>query len=149
MIATTSPLKLINFHLYEKHFLFIEPEKEVEDWSLILGQYTIEIDFGYQTLEDDFFQVWVKIGVNNIDDKLPGVQLLAQGAGIFQLHDAEKLEEQVAGNLRVFSSLNIVINSLRGELSNATSQSPIGRYYLPAIDIGSLIKSKQAKESAE
>ncbi|WP_017733391.1 protein-export chaperone SecB [Nafulsella turpanensis] len=149
MIATTSPLKLVSFYLYEKYLRFIEPEKEVEYWNEIMDQYPIEIDFNHQSLEDDFFQVWVNIEVNTGEEKLPGLHLAAQGVGIFQLSNAEQLQESVAGNLRVFSSLNIVINSLRGELSNASSQSPTGRYYLPAIDIGSLIKSKQATEQAE
>jgi preprotein translocase subunit SecB len=149
MIANTSPLKLINFYLYDKYYRYIEPEKEVENWNEITDQYPIDIDFHHQSLEEDYFQVSVSIEVNPGEEKLPGIHLATHGIGIFQLPDAEKLNESVAGNLRVFSSLNIVINNLRGELNNATSQSPIGRYYLPAIDIGSLIKSKQAQEQAE
>jgi preprotein translocase subunit SecB len=149
MIATTSPLKLINFYLYEKYYRYIEPEKEIENWNEIIEQYPVDIDFHHQSLEEDYFQVSVSIEVNPGEEKLPGVHLIAHGIGIFQLSDADKLNESVAGNLRVFSSLNIVINSLRSELSNATSQSPIGRYYLPAIDIGSLLKTKQAQEQAD
>lgn len=151
MIAQTSPLKLINFTLFDLQYALEIPEDDNpdKDWSEFIPNYVIDIEFDHMPQQDDFFEVYVQIEVNLTDKPLPGFQLAAGGVGVFQLSKDENLDPSLANNLRVFSSLNICINSIRNEFSSVTSQSPLGRYYLPAIDIASLIQQKRAEVGKE
>jgi preprotein translocase subunit SecB len=151
MIAQTSPLKLLNFTLFELEYSSILPDEgdAQPNWEEIIPEYPVEIEFSHKSMEEDIFRVGIRIEVNNGEAPQAGYRLAAEGAGIFRLAADQPLDEKLANNLRVFSSLNICINSIRNEFSSVTSQSPIGRYYLPAIDIASLIQQKREEVEKE
>lgn len=148
MIANKSPLKLQRFVLFELGYAFSVPidQEEELNWFDIIDSYPIDIDFDHLENKDELVEVRIKITVN-AEKEFSGFTLSGQGVGVFSMETDDDIEESLANNLRIFSSLNICINSLRNEFASCTSQSPIGGYYLPAIDIASLIDEKKKEVS--
>ncbi|HPQ35749.1 MAG TPA: protein-export chaperone SecB [Tenuifilaceae bacterium] len=147
MRAKQSPLKLAVFHLVKNSFEFIVPKEDEIIPQVLFESYPIDIDFAHQQLPDSttHIQVFVEIKINN-SKKKSGYSIVVEGMGVFQLDD-KNLENEVAYNLRIFSSLNMMINNLRNIIAQQTAFAPMGVYLMPPIDIKDLIGKKMEKGS--
>jgi preprotein translocase subunit SecB len=147
MRAKQSPLKLAVFHLVKNSFEFIVPKEDEVVPQVLFESYPIDIDFVHQSLPDSTtqLQVFVEIKINS-SKKKSGYCLTAEGMGVFQLDD-KNIEKEVAYNLRIFSSLNMMINNLRNIIAQQTAYAPMGVYLMPPIDIKDLLEKKWKKAS--
>lgn len=145
MRAKKSPLKLLAFHLVKNNFEFIVPKEDEIIPQVLFESYPFDIDFAHHPLSDSttHIQVFVEIKINN-SKKKPGYSLTVEGMGVFQLDD-KNLENEVAYNLRIFSSLNMMINNLRNIIAQQTAFAPMGVYLMPPIDIKDLLEQKSKK----
>lgn len=150
MKANRSPLKLNNFLLLNHHYNFIQPNDD-QEINIIetVNQYNLDIDFTFKEIGKDEFQLFSKIGVNDQEKPLPGYILFVEGVCFFSFDKNIQLTDQNKSNLLHISGLNICINSLRNILASTTANGPFGKYTLPAIDVGQLLKDKQAKLEKE
>ena len=147
MRAKPSPLKLLALHLVRSNFEFIVPKEEEIVPQVLFESYPIDIDFAHQPLPNSttHIQVFVEIKINN-SKKKSGYTLTVEGMGVFQLDD-KNIEKEIAYNLRIFSSLNIMINNLRNIIAQQTAYAPMGVYLMPPIDIKDLLEKKSKKVS--
>ena len=149
MKANKSPLILKNFLLLNLDYQFKQPDsnlkKKVHD---LVDDYNIDVDFTFRKLDQETFQLFTKIGVNDIEEPLPGYILFIEGVCIFSFAKPIDLSDQNKSSLLHYSGLNICINSLRNILSTTTSNGPFGRYILPSIDVSVLLDDKH-KQSVE
>lgn len=141
MIAKKSPLVLNNFLLLNHKYQFIQPV-EAPNIIEIMEQYSIEIDFAIQAVNKEFFQLFTKIEINNIDKPLPGYKMFIEGACIFSFNTNEELTENDKASLLHISGINISINSLRNVIAIITANGPFGKYTLPTIDVNQLLADK-------
>jgi len=149
MIAKKSPLILNNFFLLSHKYQFIHPT-EAPNIIEIMENYHIEIDFGIQGVNDEFFQLFTKIDINNNDKSLPGYKLFIEGACVFAFDKTANLSEIDKASLLHISGINICINSLRNIIAIITSNGPFGKYTLPSIDVNQLLEDKnQMNEKQE
>ncbi|MDP4188507.1 MAG: preprotein translocase subunit SecB [Bacteroidota bacterium] len=141
MIAKESPLILNNFFLLNHQFQSLQPA-EITDIKKITGQYVVEIDFAIRPIDQEYYQLFTKIGVNNIEKPLPGYRIYIEGVCIFSFDKNISLSETEKSSLLHFSGINICINSLRNIIANITANSLIGKYTLPVIDVNQLLADK-------
>lgn len=142
MRAKVSQLKLIGFHILKSEYEFIVPdEKEVIPQKLF-DSYSIDIDFSHHPCEElpSHIQVFVQLKINHTKKKA-GYSFIVRGMGLFKLVD-KKMNASIFHNLRIFSTLNMVINNLRNTIAQQTAFAPMGVYLLPPIDIQDLIRKK-------
>jgi preprotein translocase subunit SecB len=143
MRAHKSPLILNNFFLLNLDYQFRQPDNKSKTNVLdLVDDYNIDIDFAFQNLDKETFQLFTKIGVNDIEEPLSGYILFIEGVCVFSFDKQIELSEQGKSNLLHFSGLNICINSLRNILSTITANGPFGRYTLPSIDVSILLDDK-------
>ena len=151
MKATKSPLVLDTFFLLENRYKFIQPEEPLENvQEQLFGNYHIDIDFTTRAIssrEDtsQVFDVFTKIGINNIKQPLAGYSLFLEGVGRYIL-DKEIVSEKEVENLKNLSALTMSIGLLRGVLMDITSNAPMGKYILPSIAVFDLIKEKASQK---
>ena len=142
MKAKKSPLVLNNFILLNNTYKFIQATEDINIIE-IMEQYSIDIDFVIQPVNEEFYQLFTKIGINNIDQPLPGYKQFIEGACIFSFDKEAGLSEMDKGTLLHISGLNISINSLRNIVAVITANGPFGKYTLPAIDVNQLLADKK------
>lgn len=147
-----SDLELIEFVIINSEYRFHEPKDDIEiNIRELFSDYELNIDFGTSEPiedEDNIFNIFIKIDINNGKDPLPGYSIFCEGVGLFKIPNLKTLEDSVANNLLQISSLSISINSIRSYLMNITNYYPFGKFILPSIDMNQLISSKvQEKES--
>ncbi|SIT11688.1 hypothetical protein [Belliella pelovolcani] len=138
-----SPLQLLEFFLLENQF-FVDSNgiSSGDEIDAIFDSYPVSVDFAHHDGEGDEFQVFVIIDINK-DRKKPGYSMYCTGMGIFKLPTEEiDVNSSVYKNLKLYSTVNMVINQLRNILSLQTAYAPHGRFNLPPIDIGDLFAKK-------
>ena len=143
MKAKFSPLQLQVFELLQTSYEFIVPKQDEIDVPNLFKSYSVEIDFSHIVRDNDEIQIFVKIQVNNLKKPKDGYKLSAEGMGIFEINKTEKLSEGLLGNLRFYSTLNMMINNLRNILFQISNFGPLPGYLLPPIDIMDLFKKQQ------
>lgn len=148
MIAQKSALNLEHFAVLQSHFNFNQPKRAPKDNLKLLQSYPIDIDFAHHFEEDGAIRVFVKIGVNQDKNTLPGYILLVEGVGFFRLTNGE-IPEAEQNNLKFYSTVSVIIGYLRNSLSSMTSSAPMGPYLLPAIDLNDLFLKKSEGEQKE
>lgn len=152
MKAKKSPLKLLDFSVFESKFDFIPPNEESNEISdKDLQELPISFDFDQYEPKDGPENrkiIEINIKINDSGKKI-GYSMNITASGIFEVYDYENLEEKMIINLLGMSSLNLMINNLRGYLINITTYAPLGVYVLPPIDIGDLIEKKKKKKEQE
>lgn len=141
MIAKKSPLILNNFFLLNHQYQFIQTN-EIPNILEITEQYPIEIDFVVQKVNEEFYQLFTKIGVNNAEKPLSGYKLFIEGACIFSFDKSANLSEIDKSNLLHLSGISICINSLRNIIATITTNGLFGKYTLPTIDVNQLLADK-------
>lgn len=147
-----SPLKLKQFELLESQFKFNVPKEGQVDVSSLFESYSVDIDFVHHFPEENTIQVFVKVKVNNLKKPKPGYVLFSEGMGIFEIQKSDSIDEKLSGNLRFYSTLNMMINNLRNIMYQISNLGPMGGYLLPPIDVLDLFKKKendQGKQFAE
>ena len=142
-----SPLVLNDFAIINCNFKFTAP-LEITDIRKIAEEYPLDIDFAI-IKENDGTRVFIKAGINNGDNKLPGYSIFAEGAAIFELKSVSSLSEEDKKSLLQYSAVSIAINSLRGFISSLTANAPFGKYILPSIDVNNLFQQKFAMEKKD
>ena len=149
MKVKRSLLELKDFYITSYNYRFEPPgsKMEVEKW---FDEYELDIDFGIRNLETDLHQVALKVSINVGEKVLPGYVIEAECLGFFSL-DGEKISEEVKQNLLVRSALLMNINYLRTFIAGNTANYPLGKYWLPSIDVPDIInrKSKETEQEAE
>jgi preprotein translocase subunit SecB len=143
MKAKFSPLQIHVFELLESSYEFIVPKQDEIDIPDLFNSYTVDVDFNHIFRENDEIQLFVKIQVNNLKKPKVGYKLSAEGMGIFEINKTEKLSEGILGNLKFYSTLNMMINNLRNILFQISNFGPLKGYLLPPIDIMDLFKKQQ------
>lgn len=149
MKAYKSPLILHDFLLLNHEYQFIQPTTDNGNIKELIEDYNLDIDFVFNSMDNDMMQLFTKIKVNNIEEPLPGYVLFVEGVCIFKFDKSSKLNEKEKDNLLYVSGLNICINSLRNILATTTSNGPFGKYTLPAINVNKLFEDKQDLVSAK
>jgi preprotein translocase subunit SecB len=147
MKAKFSPLELLKFELLQSQLKFIVPEIDEIDVHELFKSYAVNIDFNHNYLEDEKIQVFVSVKVNNSRKPKHGYSMLAEGMGIFKVSDQENLNEKLLGNLKYYSTLNMMINNLRNIMYQTSNLGPMGGYLLPPIDILDLFKKKEKQKA--
>lgn len=147
MKAKRSLLVLKDFYITSYSYRFEQPtgKMEVEKW---FDGYDIDINFGIRDLEDNLHQVALKVLVNTEKQPLPGYVIEAECIGIFFL-DSEKVNDEVKQNLLVRSALLMNINYLRTFVAGNTAHYPLGKYWLPSVNVPDLINRKSLETQAE
>jgi preprotein translocase subunit SecB len=145
MKAKFSPLEMERFELLESHYEFIVPKEEQLDLGELFKSYGVEIEFEHIYQDDDHVQLFVEIKVNRLKKPRSGYSLATYGMGIFKL-SSQKVKDDLIGNLKNYSTLNMMINNLRNIMYQTTNLGPMGGYLLPPIDILDLFEKKQKEE---
>ena len=147
MKAKVSPLHIQDFELLEFNYKFIVPEQtEIDNVKELFQSYEIDIDFAHRDLNESTFQVMCKVEVNNLKKPQPGYAVFAEGLGVFELDNKVSLDNSTKGNLKFYSSLNMMINNLRNIIYQNTNIGPMGGYLLPPIDIVNLFDQKRKSQ---
>ncbi|WMJ72152.1 preprotein translocase subunit SecB [Cytophagaceae bacterium ABcell3] len=115
----------------------------------MFNNYNIDIDFALKSIDENLFQLFTKININDLEKPLPGYVLFIEGVCIFAFDKPEELSNKEKSNLLHISGLNICINSLRNNLTIATANGPLGKYTLPSIDVNKLLIDKQAEQNTK
>lgn len=146
MLIKKSPLVLNDFLLLNSGCEFIEPSGDVKELNIIsiMDSYPIDIDFG---IKDDVeaFNIFVKIEINRCDTKHTGYSIVAEGVGLFCFNKEVTFSDDERRNFINVSALSICISNLRAIITNMTAYYPLGKYTLPSIDLGMLLKDKAEK----
>jgi len=142
MKAKKSPLILNSFLLLNHKYQFIQPS-DTPDINDIMDKYYIDIDYAIKSGADGFYQLFSKIGINNIDKPLPGYKLFIEGVCIFSFDNSKEIPKLIKNQLLYASGINICINSLRNIIAIITANGPFGKYTLPAIDVNHLMADKK------
>jgi preprotein translocase subunit SecB len=142
MKAKKSPLILNSFFLLNQKYQFIQPPDK-PDVNDIVEKYNIDIDYAIKSLADGYYQLYTKIGINNIDKPLPGYKLFTEGVCIFSFDKKKEIPQLTKNQLLHASGISICINSLRNILSVITANGPFGKYTLPSIDVNQLMADKK------
>ena len=145
MRAKKSPLKLLTFEVLKSEYEFIVPEEDEVIPEHLFSSYPINIEFAHLPIRDskELIQVFVEIKVNRLK-KIAGYSYSIKGMGVFSLNE-KNMDKKIAGNLRIMSSLNIIINNLRNIIAQQTAFAPMGVYLLPPIDVQDLLNKKMKK----
>src|SRR5690606_33175232 len=117
------------------------PAQEGVNIESILDAYKIDVDFSINTADEQVFQLYMEIAINN-DKSLPGYSIYSQGVGLFDFSRFPKLTQKEKRDFLQFSGISICINQLRGIINLLTTHGPFGKYLLPAIDVNDLLKQK-------
>lgn len=144
-----SPLRIIDFVIIKSKLTFLPP-KEGDDLAELFSSYDIDLD--YAIVKDDsktYYQIFVKIGINDSDKPNMGYKVFVEGIGVFALDAKEKMTEDEVNNYIGFTALMITINHLRDFISNLTSFAPLGKYLLPSIDMRDITEQKATKIKEE
>lgn len=149
MEAKKSSLILNDFLLLNQKYQYKQPSEENIDIREITDQYDLNIDFAVHKMDDSLYQLFTKIGVNNIEDPLPGYILFIEGACIFSFSQDAELSDKGKSNLLHYSGLQICINSLRNILATITANGPFGKYTLPPVDVNHLLAAKHQQTSSK
>lgn len=108
--------------------------------------YNLPVNLDFDALLDEnnsgHFYLQVNIQCNMAKKPKPGYSFRVSAQAEFLI---EK-ESDDFQNLLQYSALPMVINNIRGYITNMTAQSWFGVYLLPTIDIVDLIKKKQATQ---
>ncbi len=150
MKAKPSPLRLKHFELVESQFKFIVPqEEEIDDVGHLFDNYPLEVDFSHQDLEEGLIQVSCHVKVNKARSPLPGYSMLAAAIGVFEIQVAEELDASKLGNLKFYSTLNMMINNLRNIIFQQSNLGPMKGYLLPPIDVLDLFAKKHKQQKRQ
>lgn len=143
MIAKKSPLILNNFLLLKFKYQFINPTEEGIDILKVMEQYFIEVDYVFQSIDDEHVQLFTKIEINNNKENfLAGYKIFIEGACIFSFDKDAGLSENDKASLLHISGISISINSLRNVIATITANGPFGKYNLPTVDVNQLLADK-------
>lgn len=146
MKAKFSPLELLDFKLLESNYKFITPKEDEINVIALFKLYSVNINFNHIPLEENIIQVAVNIEVNNLKRPKPGYSLSCGGMGIFKIDDQSEMKQDFLGNLKYYSTLNMVINNLRNVMFQISNLGPMSGYLLPPVDILDLFKKKKKEE---
>lgn len=148
MKAKKSNLRLESFELLESYFVFIEPEEDVIDnVNQLFDVYSVDIDFQHDFDEFGGITVLCTIQVNKGKKPKAGYKMEVAAIGEFQIHKPDMPDEKTLSNLKYFSTLNMMINTLRNVMFQLSNLGPMKGYLLPPIDVLDLFKQKQQKEA--
>lgn len=145
MTPKLSPLELEEFVILQQHLQFILPNEPVADVATLFGQYAIDLDLGVLPGEPGNYQVRMKAWVNYIETPLAGYKIFIETAGIFKI-DEKMPDRKLFQNLLYRSTLSMQLSYLRTVLAEITSHYPMGRYWLPSIDLVDLIEQKSRQQ---
>jgi preprotein translocase subunit SecB len=58
------------------------------------------------------------------------------------------MKKEIRKNLAHYSTVNMILNRIRGQIGVITATSALGSFVLPAVDIKDLFQQKAAKKAA-
>ncbi|MDQ3111314.1 MAG: hypothetical protein M3R17_15615 [Bacteroidota bacterium] len=136
-----SPLEVVDFSIINSLYKFVQPEPGI-DVLEIMTTYELDVNYRFET-EKNFWQVFVKIAVNQIEGPKPGYCIFAEGVTFFQFNALSKLNENEKRILMNYSALPMAIHCVRGYIANLTAGGPYGKYLFPLIDLNDLMRQKE------
>lgn len=144
MKAKKSNLRLESFELLESQYEFIAPAEDViENVNELFADYGIEVDFKHDFNDDGRIWVLCTIGVNVGVKPIAGYRMEVTAGGEFMLESTEELDEKTVSNLKFYSTLNMMINTLRNVMFQLSNLGPMKGYLLPPIDVLDLFRQKR------
>lgn len=142
MIALQSEIHLEKFAVIQSHYEFSAPKRNPKNIQELFNSYEVDVDFAHHINEDRTIQVFTKISVNQNEKPQPGYKLFVEGVAVFSLDKSNEMTEEEEKNLKLFSTVNILIGYLRNTLTAITASSPMGPYLLPPLNMTDLFRKK-------
>lgn len=136
-----SPLILLDFAIINSSFNFSPLISNNKDIHKNFSEYLIDIDFAIVQQEDNF-RFFIKVAINQGEDKLPGYSIFSEGVAVFTFSKKTKISEEDKKSLMQYSAFSIALNSLRSFISALTAFAPFGKYILPSIDVNDIFQQK-------
>jgi len=144
MVPAASPLNIIDFALLNFDFTFVQPnDNKAIELRDNFPKYELDIDFGINTTE--IIQVIIKAEINRGKKRVAGYSILAEVACLFEFNKQISVSDDARNSIEGFSTIYIALNTLRGVISNMTTNAPLGKYLLPSIDLNDLISQKKSQ----
>jgi len=139
-----SELILKDFFLLGQQIEFIDGESGYNDpVSDLFEKYNVDIDFKIENNDDrKLLYLFVRVLIN-VDEEIPGYRIYTECNAIYSFQDDIELTEQDKADLLFGSGLSMCINQLRSLIASATSMFPLGKYFIPSIDINQLMADKK------
>jgi len=149
MVAQKSPLLYKSFYVVGFDYKFKDSATN-EPVEISQQNYVIEVDFLHREVQENSFDLYLKLEINCGGEKLPGYSFFVEALGNFELVP-EGLSEGAVNNLTLLSPLTMLISSVRGFILEVSAHGLAGRYLLPSIDVYDLVnqKSKSRKRKAK
>lgn len=146
MIAKKSPIVLKDFAILNSELKFLAPQEQV-DVQELFNKYRIDADYMIQEANGEFL-IFSKVSINRNNQSLPGYVIFAESVATFVITDKEKIDPKELKAILNFTALNLALNNIRGHIVTMTSNSPMGKYLLPSIDLMHLVNEKSKKVKA-
>ncbi|MBP7556642.1 MAG: protein-export chaperone SecB [Chitinophagaceae bacterium] len=145
MTIKQSPLELKEFNILNVDCRFVAPKIEV-DVEKLFNSYEIDINFAIrQIAEGTVYVLFVKAEINyEVPPTIQkeGYEMYIESVGVFSVKDT-KISDEEKLTLLTNSGLVMVLNFLRTKLADITAHFPMGKYYIPSIDLKDLVEKKQ------
>ena len=144
MLASSSPLTILDYAITKMDFSLVPFSKQVEDVHEVFSSYEIDIDFDIY-VNKAFIRVTMSAKINQGKIKKEGYSICAEAGCFFKFDEktSKMLTDQQRHEIEGFSTVYMTLNALRGLVSNFTANAPFGRYLLPSIDLNKLIAEKR------
>ena len=141
--AKFSPLELEHFELLNTRYDYVMPKNDEKlNTGELFRSYRVDVEFDHFFDDEETIRLFAKINVNDLERPKKGYTIAATALGVFKLKGLDSVDDQSGNNLRLYSTLNLMINNLRNVMCQITNLGPLGAYQLPPIDILDLFKKK-------
>jgi len=143
MDAQRSPLQWHSYTLLQCHFEIAEPTEDAPVVPLeLFAELPIAVDFVHKKLDDGNWQVFTKVEVNWKKPALTGYRIYVECVGLFHLEGEQDMAPEKRKNLLFYSTVNMLLNRMRGQIADLSGSSALGPFILPALDISALFRQK-------
>lgn len=146
MKLVKSELILKDFYILNCTYSFTDNPHDELQTETFTDDYELDIDFivkqNNNSKKEEYF-IMLKIGINNIEDNLPGYSLFTEGIAFFSFSEQSKLTDNQKSDFLWHSGVSIAINNMRSYIANITSYYPLGKYTLPSVDLTNILNSKR------
>ncbi len=136
MIIKKSDIKYIHFGVIDINFKCNLPkEKEV-----IAIAMDLDVDLSYDICkiegERNIFQIVIDLKLTTPNNN-PGYNIYLKPYAVFELPKTE--DKNIIDKMLIFTCIPLLLGSARGFIADTTAQFPLGKYFLPSLDMKSIL----------
>ncbi|WP_298708184.1 hypothetical protein [Chitinophaga sp.] len=144
-----SPLELVDLAIINFHYA-ANPSEVASGIQELFDAYEVDMDFAVRTADDGLTRILVKASINKPAEGTPkpGYMLFAETMGVFRFKDASQVQAEKLQHL-VNSGLTMTISYLRTFIAGVTGHFPLGKYWIPSIDLNEMIRMKSEGKAAD